>query len=137
MSSTPLRRSARIAAKMAVERARKFTINSEKQPTQKIMTPEIEHLFTMLQVAEQNNINTISISDKVLHIMKIFRFLHNPNLKSMIIKNETFRLSIKNRIYNVTESLKYLYLPYWIAAEYNDVSKNLMEYILDIEKKIA
>jgi hypothetical protein len=137
MSVVPVRRSARIAAQMSTEKSRKFTIKAAEKAAEKAIIPEIEMLFTMLKDAEKNNIHNVSINEKVLHIIKIFKFILDPKLNSLIIQNPTFRLSIKNRIYNVTEGLKYMSIPYWIATEYTDVSRNLMEYILDIEKKLA
>jgi hypothetical protein len=130
MNTTPVRRSSRIAAKMA-------SATIQMAPAVIQMAPaEIQMLFTMLKNAEKNNDHNVSINEKVLHIINIFKFVLDPKLKSLIIQSPTFRLSIKNRIYNITESLKYQTIPFWIATEYTDVSRNLMEYILDIEQNL-
>jgi hypothetical protein len=116
MNTTQVRRSSRIAAKMA--------------------PAAIQKLLMMLKDAEKNNDHNVTINEKILHIINIFKFIMDERLKSLIAQNETFRLSVKNRIYNITESLKYQSIPFWIATEYTDVSRNLMEYILDIEQNL-
>ncbi len=95
--------------------------------------PLIEEFYSMLKIAEQNTINNVDICEKILHVTKVFEFVLNKNMLT-VVNSKDFHDSVKTKIIDVTNNLMDKEIPYWISVRYYIVSTKLMQNIFKLSK---
>jgi hypothetical protein len=117
-----VRRSARIAAK-----------NAEK-PAEKPLPPVLLQLKSMMD--EFDKCDKQNTTERIYRISNIFEFMHDDRLKNTYAKQTKFREEVKNKIKEIDLDITCRIIPYWLAMKYHEASKNLREYIQEIEKTL-
>lgn len=116
--STILRRSTRIAEKNAA----------------KSLSPFLQQLKNM--VNEANNSNIENTTERIHFISNVFEFMYDDRLKNVFATQTKFREETKRKINELDEDIKDTVIPYLLAMKYHKASKNLKNYIEEIEKSL-
>ena len=107
-------------------------VSFEKMASAEHVPFEIEELFFMLRIAKENKYKPDE--EKLIHIIKIFKFLMQEKMKKHLIVNIKFRNNIKNKIRLINRELCDKSISYFIAIEYYNTADSLKKYICSIEE---